>query len=82
MNLDVKRLLKNMLQELLKLEELATEKNISIGTKRYMDSRTKEEIESFSESCKNAYHEKVIKTNLERYGVEHYFLLSCKNGLI
>lgn len=49
-------------------------KNISIGTKRYMDSRTKEEIKSFSESCKNAYHNKIVKTNLERYGVEHYFL--------
>lgn len=49
-------------------------KNISISTKRYMDSRSKEEIKSFSESCKNAYHEKIIKTNLERYGVEHYFL--------
>lgn len=55
-----------------KIEQI--KKNISIGTKRYMDSRTKEEIKSFSESCKNAYHEKIIKTNLERYGVEYYFL--------
>lgn len=49
-------------------------KRISEGTKKYMESRSEEEIEEFKETCRKAYYEKAVKTNLERYGVEHTFL--------
>ena len=64
-----KKMWKNYSKE--KLNQI--KKNISIGTKRYMESRSEEEIKNFRNNCKKAYHDKVVKTNLERYGVEHTF---------